>query len=502
MSTSSKPTPRTVAIYCRKSAEERSDSEFTSLDAQRQSCEQFAASQAQEGWVVSPERYDDGGFSGGTTERPALQRLLADIDAGKVQVIAVYKIDRLSRSLSDFVGLLQRLESKQVAFVSVTQHFNTATSLGRLILNILICFAQFERENTIERIRDKVAATKRMGRWCGGVPVLGYDVAPGGRRLLVNEREAEQVREIFVLYREHRTLMATVAQLNARGWTNKSWTTRRGRGVSGRPYSKSSLCHLLKNILYTGRIRYRGEIIAAEHQPIVDLATYEAVQHQIASQARAGGAETRTKHHALLRKLMVCGPCACPMTYCYGRRGPKVYAYYLCARAREGQSASCPMPSIPAYEIERLVVAEIAAICRDQQLTDRVIAAAGVQHDAAVASLRERLQEAEVITDKAGKAARRQPNDATAAMLLRQAETQVATLRTSLMATEAEDPRIPEARAALAAFDPVWAELAPVERVRLLRALVEQISVDGHTGKLGITFRASGIAALAQRGAA
>lgn len=500
--TTTKPPIRTVAIYCRKSAEERSDSEFTSLDAQRLSCEQFAASQAQEGWVVSPERYDDGGFSGSTTERPALQRLLADIDAGKVQVIAVYKIDRLSRSLSDFVGLLQRLEAKLVAFVSVTQHFNTATSLGRLILNILICFAQFERENTIERIRDKVAATKRKGRWCGGVPVLGYDVAPGGRRLLVNEREAEQVREIFALYRKHRTLKATVAQLNARGWTNKSWTTRGGRTVSGCPYSKSSLCHLLKNIVYTGRIRYRGEIIAGEHPPIVDLVTYEAVQLQIANQARTGGAETRTKHHALLRKLMVCGPCGCPMTYCYGRRGPKVYAYYLCARAREGQSASCPMPSIPAYEIERLVVTEIAAICRDQQLADCVIAEAGTQHDAAVATLRERLQEAELIAEKAAASARKQPDDATAAMLVRQADAQVASLQASLRATESEEPRTPEARAALAAFDPVWVQLSPAERARLLKALVEQIAVDGHTGKLAITFRASGIAALAQRGAA
>lgn len=502
MTSTAKPVKRTVAIYCRKSAEERSDSEFTSLDAQRQSCEQFAASQSHEGWVVSAERYDDGGFSGGNTDRPALQRLLADIDAGKVQVIAVYKIDRLSRSLGDFVSLLQRLEAKQVAFVSVTQHFNTATSLGRLILNILICFAQFERENTIERIRDKVAATKRLGRWCGGIPILGYDIAPGGRRLVVNEQEAEQVRGIFALYREQRTLTATLEQVEARGWRTKSWTTRHGRAVGGHPYGKGTLWHLLGNILYTGRIRYRNEIIAGEHPAIVDLAEYEAVQNQLASQARSGGAETRTRHHALLRKLLVCAPCGCGMTYCYTRRGAKIYAYYLCARSRERRADSCPMPSLPAFEIERLVVAEIAAICRDEQLAGRVIAEAESQHDAAMAEARSRLRDAETLAAKAMATARRRPDDGAAAALLRQADAQVAALGASMAATEAGNPRTLQARAALAAFEPVWAELSPVERVRLLRSLVEQVAVDGHTGKLAITFRASGIATMTQRGAA
>jgi len=502
MTGTAKPARRVVAIYCRKSTEEGLDREFNSLDAQRQSCEQFAASQSHEGWVVSPERYDDGGFSGGTTDRPALQRLLAAVEAGDVQIIAVYKLDRLSRSLNDFVGLLQKLDAKQVAFVSVTQHFNTATPMGRLMLNVLICFAQFERENTIERIRDKVAATKRMGRWCGGTPSLGYDIAPGGRRLVVNQPEAEQVRGIFALYREQRSLTATLEQITARGWRTKARTSASGRAHGGSPFRKSSLAHLLGNILYTGRICYRDEIIAGEHPTIVDLATYEAVQQQLASQARSGGAETRTRHHALLRGLLACGPCGCGMTYCYSRRGAKLYGYYTCARSRERRAESCPMPSLPAAEIERLAVAEIAAICQDRTLADGVIAEAGAQHDAAVVAIRTRLTDTKALAAQAAAAAQRDPGDGSHMALLRQADSQVAAARIALIAAEAGDPRTPGARRVLARFEPVWAELAPLEQVRLLRSLVERVTIDGHAGKLAVTFRAAGIAALANRSVA
>lgn len=282
------PAPKTVAIYCRKSTEEGLDREFNSLDAQRQCCEQFVASQKHEGWVAGADRYDDGGFTGSNTERPALQRLLADVRAGKVQLIAVYKLDRLSRSLIDFVGLLQVLEQHQVAFVSVTQHFNTATPMGRLMLNILICFAQFERENMIERVRDKVAATKRMGKWCGGVPVLGYDVAPGGRKLVVNEAEAERVRIIFAIYQEQRSLTATVQELDRRGWRNKAWTSSSGRACGGSPFSTSTVARLLGSILYTGRVRYRGEVFPGEHPAIIDRSTWDVVRALMATHLSIG----------------------------------------------------------------------------------------------------------------------------------------------------------------------------------------------------------------------
>ncbi|MBA3707487.1 MAG: recombinase family protein [Planctomycetes bacterium] len=456
-----KPAHKTVAVYCRKSTEEGLDREFNSLDAQRQSCEQFAASQRHEGWVVSPERYDDGGFSGGNTERPALQRLMADVEAGKIQVIAVYKLDRMSRSLWDFVGLLQKLEAKQIAFVSVTQHFNTATPMGRLMLNILICFAQFERENTIERIRDKVAATKRMGRWCGGTPSLGYDVAPGGRKLVVNKPEAERVRAIFALYLEQRSLSALLQELTRRGWVNKGWTTTAGHRRGGKSFHKSTLSHMLGNYLYTGRIIYKKEVIVAEHAAIVDVAIFDQVQSLLVSQSRSGGSETKTKHHALLKGLLICGPCNCGMTYCWSRRGPKVYSYYTCARSREHGADTCPMPSLPALELERLVVDEIAAICRDPQLADAVVAEA----------LRQPVTD---IPEIAGQVCARQAMSLGAGT-------------------------VAQARAALSQFEPVWSELSPSERAQFLNLLIERIRVDGQAGTVSFVFRANGIAALARR---
>ncbi|GDY13107.1 integrase [Planctomycetota bacterium] len=492
MSSHPKPAPKTVAIYCRKSTEEGLDREFNSLDAQRQSCEQFAASQRGEGWVVSPERYDDGGFSGGNTDRPGLQRLMADVEAGKVQVIAVYKLDRMSRSLTDFVGLLQKLDAKQVAFVSVTQHFNTATPMGRLMLNVLICFAQFERENTIERIRDKVAATKRQGRWCGGNPVLGYDVAT--RKLVVNEPEAEQVRAIFDLYLKQRGLVGVIRELDQRGWTNKAWTTEGGHRRGGKPFSKSTLSRLLGNVLYTGHIRYRGDLIRAEHPAIVSQGTFEAVQNLLQHQRRSGGAGVRTKHHALLKGLLTCGPCDCGMTYCWTKRGPKVYAYYTCDRSRSHGADTCPMPSLPAAELDRVVVEEIAGICRDPRLVEAVIAEAGAQHATEVASLETRLRDAEAVATKLTNSPDHDRKF--------QADAQVEAARAVLADTKAATIPQAEARSALTQFEPVWSALVPTERAQLLGLLVERIRVDGQAGKVAFVFRAGGIAALAKQAGA
>src|SRR6516162_1579394 len=206
------------ALYTRKSTEEGLEQEFNSLDAQREACESFVASQRHEGWTCLPDRYDDGGFTGGNMDRPALRQLLADIGAGKVDAVVVYKVDRLSRSLLDFARMMETFEKRNVSFVSVTQQFNTATSMGRLVLNVLLSFAQFEREIISERTRDKIAATRRKGKWAGGHPILGYDVDPKGYRLVVND-EAARVRAIFDLYFEHEALLPVVRELERRGWT-------------------------------------------------------------------------------------------------------------------------------------------------------------------------------------------------------------------------------------------------------------------------------------------
>src|SRR6266852_4867523 len=214
------PTVR-CAVYTRKSTEEGLEQDFNSLQAQREAAEAFIKSQKHAGWTLIPHHYDDGGFSGGSLDRPGLQRLLEDVDARRVDCVVVYKVDRLSRSLLDFARLVDRFDQRSVSFVSVTQQFNTTTSLGRLTLNILLSFAQFEREIIRERTSDKIAASKRKGKWTGGMPVLGYDVDPRGGRLVVNEKEARRVREIFKLYQEYRSLTTAVAELARRGWTTK-----------------------------------------------------------------------------------------------------------------------------------------------------------------------------------------------------------------------------------------------------------------------------------------
>jgi site-specific DNA recombinase len=299
-------------------------------------------------------------------ERPALQRLLADIEAGKVDCVVVYKVDRLSRSLLDFGKIVEAFERHKVAFVSVTQAFNTATSMGRLILNVLLSFAQFEREMISERTRDKIAAARRKGKWSGGMPILGYNVAE--TKLVVNEGEAKLVRQIFELYLEHHSLLAVVRELKARGCRTKRWTTKKESARGGRPFDKGSLYQLLTNVAYVGKVRYKDEVHAGEHTAIVDAGVFDRVQTLLQRNGRTGGAAVRNKHGALLRGLLRCRACNCGMSHSYSSKGSRRYRYYVCQRAQMNGWQACPSPSIPAGEIERVVIDEIKTIGRDPSL--------------------------------------------------------------------------------------------------------------------------------------
>ena len=247
------------AVYTRKSTEEGLNQEFNSLDAQREAAEAYIASQCHEGWLCLPQRYDDGGFTGANMDRPALKRLLDDIHAGRIDCVVVYKVDRLSRSLLDFAKMMETFDQQRVAFVSVTQQFNTATSMGRLVLNVLLSFAQFEREIISERTRDKIAATRRKGKWSGGVPLLGYDLDLRKTRLVVNPKEAVRVRAIFALYLELGGLLPVVRELKRRRWRNKRWRTRHGEVRGGRPFTKTNLHRLLTKVAYIGKVHHRDE---------------------------------------------------------------------------------------------------------------------------------------------------------------------------------------------------------------------------------------------------
>ncbi len=294
------------AIYTRKSSEEGLEQEFNSLHAQREACEAFIRSQRHEGWSCLPQAYDDGGRSGGNLERPALQQLLADIREGKVDVVVVYKIDRLTRSLADFAKIVEVFDAKGVSFVSVTQQFNTTTSMGRLTLNVLLSFAQFEREVTGERIRDKIAASKRKGIWMGGVPPLGYAVRD--RKLIVVESEAETVRHIFRRYAALGSVRLLTAEIGADGIAGKSWTSASGRSWGGQPIGRGALYVMLQNRIYRGETVHKNETFPGEHQAIVDPALWDAVHARLAENAVERGAGIRVSeepeppHRAAVRR--------------------------------------------------------------------------------------------------------------------------------------------------------------------------------------------------------
>jgi site-specific DNA recombinase len=345
-------------VYTRKSSEEGLQQEFNSLDAQREASEAYIQSQKHLGWKLLPQRYDDGGFSGGTVERPAIQRLLADIEAKRVDCVVVYKVDRLSRSLLDFARLMDCFEQHSVSFVSITQQFNTTTSLGRLTLNILLSFAQFEREIISERTRDKMSAARRKGRWVGGTPVLGYDVDPRGGRLIINAREADRVRQIFELYRRDRSLLAVVEELTRRGWTTKVWKSKRGVRHSGRPFTSASLSRLLTNPVYAGRVEYRGAVYPGQHAAIVDPAVWEDVNQEFRKRERTGY-ETHAEQNALLAGRLFCASCKQPMVATYSSRRGHRYRYYVCQAARRKGWRSCPTKSVSATLIEDSLVSQL-----------------------------------------------------------------------------------------------------------------------------------------------
>jgi site-specific DNA recombinase len=356
-----KPLPSRLrcAIYTRKSTEEGLDQEFNSLDAQREAAEAFVQSQRREGWIALPELYDDGGFTGANMDRPALTRLLLAVEAGELDCVVVYKVDRLSRSLLDFTRMLSVFEKHEVSFVAVTQQFNTSTSLGRLTLNILLSFAQFERELIGERTRDKMSAARRKGKWVGGCPVLGYDVDPGGGRLIVNEEEAECVRAIFALFEEYGSVQPTLAEIKRRGWRLKGWTRKTGQFRPGGSFALPSLRRLLTNILYTGAVRHKGEPYPGEHAAVLAPGTWERVQNLITHRVGVARGKSRNKHLALLSGLLLCDSCATPMVYSYSGKNDRKYPYYVCLNAQRKGWAVCPAKSLPARGIEESVLERI-----------------------------------------------------------------------------------------------------------------------------------------------
>jgi site-specific DNA recombinase len=347
---------RRCAIYTRKSTEEGLDQDFNSLQAQREACEAYIASQRHEGWALLPSPYEAGGFSGGSMERPGLQALLADVDAGRVDVVVVYKVDRLTRSLTDFAKIVERFDRRAVSFVSVTQAFNTTTSMGRLTLNVLLSFAQFEREVGAERVRDKVAASRRKGMWMGGAVPLGYTAQD--RKLVIVAEEAATVRLIFELYLELGSTTRLLAELNRRAIRTARRVSRHGRVTGGVVFGPGTLHYLLKNRTYVGDVVHKGEVYAGEHEAILDRALFEAVQQKLASQAPGRGGRPSASPSLLVGRIYDSnGNRMSPANVT--KQGVR-YRYYVSRALAEGRKTEAGNPTrVPAPEIEAAVVKAI-----------------------------------------------------------------------------------------------------------------------------------------------
>ncbi|MDD2966656.1 MAG: recombinase family protein [Desulfovibrionaceae bacterium] len=479
------------AIYTRKSTEDGLEQEFNSLDAQREASEAYIASQKSEGWVCLPDRYDDGGFTGGNTDRPALQRLLEDINENRIDCVVVYKVDRLSRSLLDFARLIDIFERKHITFVSVTQQFSTSNSMGRLTLNILLSFAQFEREIIAERTRDKMGASRRKGKWVGGIPFLGYDIAPGGGRLIVNEQEAEMVRTIFKLYISTGSMNEVLDHLNKRNWRTKEWTSLGGVKHGGKPFTKAILYKVINNIAYLGKIEYEGKVYEGEQDRIVSIDDWENAHALLKHRFREGKAQRRNKYGELLRDLLRCRKCGNTMIQKTSRKPGRMYRYYVCTG---GKAEGCDCRSLHAAEVESMIVQEIKY----------AIQKAGIEHEvyeAFLALCGDRLKvlklEEKMLTEQVDRL-----NRHTAAAIEKRdmeewekVKSEAAKAEEELMKTIRHkrilQGQLPSEQAVAQAFnewDTMWSHLDIFDQSSVIHQLINQIDYDAAKGTLAISY--------------
>ncbi|TWU46426.1 recombinase family protein [Rubripirellula reticaptiva] len=499
------------AIYTRKSTEEGLQQEFNSLDAQREAGEAFIASQKAEGWRCLPEMYDDGGFSGGNLERPAMKRLMEDIEAGKVDCVVVYKVDRLSRSLMDFSRVMETFDKFGVSFVSVTQQFNTTHSMGRLTLNILLSFAQFEREIIGERIRDKIAAMRAKGKWSGGMPVLGFDVDRSGTspKLVVNATEAKQVRKIFEMYLEYRSLLPVVKRLQEFGWPNKIWRTRTGRTRGGRVFDKPAVHSLLTSPLYVGKIAYKEHIYEGEHDAIIDQDTFDAVGKMLKAHQKGRAQRLVNKYSALLKGILVCPYCDCRMVHRTTKRKSSVYRYYACQTTVKSGADACEMGSVSAAMIEAAVVDELRVIVDDQGLRDAVYQGSKGLLDKEQAEVETLLAQLKAQINRDTKEVQRilkhevfenlndiRVEDLKARIATAEADVVVATEKLKQVAAR-QLSRL-DIDIAMSDFKVVWTSLTAKERVHLVELLIARVVYDPDAGSMAISYHPTAITALVE----
>lgn len=498
MSRRNKKTPivdsprKRCAIYTRKSTSAGLEQEFNSLDAQREACEHYIAAQAHLGWRQLPTRYDDGGFTGANLERPGFRRLMDDMAAGVIDVVVVYKVDRLSRSLLDFAQVMERFNQAGVAFVSVTQNFSTADAMGRLTLNMLMSFAEFEREMIAERTRDKIAAARRRGKWTGGTVPIGYDVVD--RRLVINELEAVVVRELFDLYEQHGSALTVAKLLNQRGRTTKRRHTTNGRVHEGRPWCKDSVLRVLRNPVLAGMMPIGDELHDGEHEAVIAPERYARVRALL--DARTSKRKRTGRNPAyLLGGLLRCKLCGGALTPASTRKGKREYRYYRCVTRDKFGSKSCEARPLPAGEIERYVAEQIREATSDGQLVDEI----ATQLEQRIASERQALiteqrelpraidklsRDEQELVKRGGEQAERRGEEIRA---------EIERHRARLTEVEQQLGRLEQAKieaewvtTALSHFDAVWDAMTLENRRRLVCAVVEEVAIDEPTGEVAV----------------
>ncbi len=378
------------AIYTRKSTEDGLEQDYNTLDAQWDSCENYIQSQVSRGWEAIPTHYDDGGFTGANTDRPAFNRLITDVKAGLIDTVVVYKVDRLSRSLADFANMMELFDKHGVSFVSVTQYFDTSSSIGRMTLNILITFAQFEREMISERIRDKITRSRQKGKYMGGQPILGYDVVE--KKLVVNENEKYQIQKIYDFYLNNKSIRAIVDTINNWGWTTKQWKTKRGHLAGGKPFNKQVLYTILKNPLYIGKIRHHDKIYDGEHEGIISPEIFDKVQSLLKKNKVNQTNTNRKRIASMLRGILFCDTCGSKMIKTYTKKDNKKYTYYTCLNAIKNGKNKCVNKSVPSTKLDEFVVNHIREIASNPEFLNGFIEEFSKQKDINLKNIKNELK--------------------------------------------------------------------------------------------------------------
>jgi len=496
-----------VAIYTRKSTDENLGGDFTSLDSQREYCEAFIKSREAEGWRVFPVEYNDPGFTGGNMDRPGLKHLLSDARQGKFQAVVTYKYDRLSRNTKDFLHVLDLFDKNGIVYVSVTQPIDTGSSVGRLMRSILVDFSQFERELISERTRDKRAAMAKKGKWSGGPPVLGYDADEETKKLQINAAEAKQVRILYETYLKTKSLSQTAIALNKMGLRMKKWTTRGGSVRGGRRFNKTNLLYMLRNPIYIGKLSHKGDVHEGEHKGIVEPAIFERVGRMLSSNAQKNTSPNQDKHNFLLRGLVRCGACGQAMTPNFAYSKGRKYFYYKCVSVTKLDKSACETKSVPARELERLILDRIAFLGKQKRVVEEVVERARKMTGTELpAKKQERVQliaqigrqESEVgnitsilaaqgqaapqyraLMDKLGQAQSRRE----------ELEKQVQKLDCEVVELESRQIDAEIIRRNLESFSGFYAKLTPPQQKEILAMLIAEIVYDTQASKIKLTLR-------------